>query len=140
MAKLNKVEVEAIANKLHIALEKKNQEDYNKAVKNYKPSELYSQMKELLEEREAIQKEIYNLQQKEEKIWDKLTEIRPFYFYRSDNVIDVLRKIISEECKITEVISVDELKNDIVIAAIDSDFDVNTFINDYITKNVNEKN
>lgn len=134
MAKLNKAEVEAIANKLHIALEKKNQEDYNKAVKNYKPSELYSQMKELLEQRQSLQKSISDLQKEEETVWSKIYDLSPFYFFRSANMDEVLRKIISEECKITKVISVDEIKNDIVIAAIDSDFDVNTFINEYINK------
>lgn len=134
MAKLNKQEVSAVASKLHRELSKAAEEKRKQAMEHYIPSETYSKVKELLEKRDAIETEYNRLYQQLEAVRGELNKTCPFFVYNSDSKDKVLNRILSDECKLHSVPSVDELKDEVTIAAIDDSFDTASFIEEQLAK------
>lgn len=143
MPKLTKQEVNAIAGKLHRDLEEKLRLEKLRAIHEYIPSPEYTEMKSNLEKVQKLEKEIAKL--KEEKsaigrrvnqILDKL-EINKDYWAWWDSVEchdAYLEKVIKAEVKVPSVPSIEELKDDITIAAIDSDFNVEDYLRSQLEK------
>ena len=134
MAKLNKQEVNAVASKLHRELNKAAEEMRNQAMLHYVPSETYSKVKELLEKRDSIEAKYSQLSQQLENVRNELNEVSPFYVYSTDSKDKILKRILSDECKLPSIPSVDELKDEVTIAAIDDSFNTSSYIESQVIK------
>ena len=139
MAKLNKQEVNAIASKLHRELEKSVKESRERAIVNYTPSEKYTAVKDLLTQRDEIEQQISELKKKRASLVNQVENIlRESYdiWYYADNksVEEICDKMVYCECQLKSIPSVDELKEDVTIAAIDDSFDTASFIEEQLAK------
>ena len=134
MAKLNKQEVNAVASKLHRELLKVAEEKRKQVMEHYVPSETYSKVKELLEKRDSLKTEIDQISVQLNKINKEISEVSPFFIYRDDSKEEILNRILSDECQLSEVPSIEDLKDEVTIAAIDDSFDTLSFIENQIAK------
>lgn len=134
MAKLNKQEVNAVASKLYRELSKVAEEMRRQAMEHYTPSEVYSKVQALIEKRDAIENELCRLSSDLKQVRKELIEVCPFFVYDSDSKDTVLDRIIRSECQLPEVPSVEELKDEVTIAAIDDSFNTLSFIENQIAK------
>lgn len=134
MAKLNKQEVNAVASKLHRELSKAAKEMRNQAMLHYVPSETYSKVKELLESRDSIEDKCSQLSQQLKSIRDEIDKVCSFHVYSTDSKDKILKRIRSSECKLPSVPSVDELKDEVTIAAIDDSFNTSSYIESQVIK------
>lgn len=134
MAKLNKQEVNAVANKLHRELSKIAEEMIKQAIEQYVPSETYIKVKELLEKRDSIEAKSLQLCKELENVRNELSKVCPFHIYSRDSKDEVLDRILNDECKLPNVPSVDELKDEVTIAAIDDSFNTSSYIESQIEK------
>lgn len=136
MAKLNKQEVNAIANKIVRELTEKAKQNRIKYVSEYVPSPNYTKAETLINEYLELSEEVERITTQREKIYNKLGDLLyslGFNRYLSVSK-EILNKIIDKEYKVKEIPSVESLKEDIVIAGIDNTFDVEKFINDKLTE------
>ena len=134
MAKLNKQEVAAVASKLHRELLKVAEEKRKQVMEHYVPSETYSKVKELLEKRDSLQAEIEQRAVQLKKINKEVSDVSPFFIYSNDSKEEILNRILSDECKVPTVPSIEDLKDEVTIAAIDDSFDTLSFIENQIAK------
>lgn len=134
MAKLNKQEVAAVASKLHRELLKVAEEKRKQVMEHYVPSETYSKVKELLEKRDSLQTEREWIAVQLKKINKEVNEVSPFFIYSDDFKEKILNRILSDECQLSEVPSIEDLKDEVTIAAIDDSFDTLSFIENQIAK------
>lgn len=134
MAKLNKQEVNAVASKLHRELLKVAEEKRKQVMEHYVPSETYSKVKELLEKRDSLKTEIDQISVQLNKINKEISEVSPFFIYRDDSKEEILNRILSDECQLSEVPSIEDLKDEVTIAAIDDSFDTLSFIENQVAK------
>lgn len=134
MAKLNKQEVAAVASKLHRELLKIAEEKRKQVMEHYVPSETYSKVKELLEKRDSLQAEIEQKADQLKKINREVNDVSLFFIYSSDSKEEILNRILSDECKVPTVPSIEDLKDEVTIAAIDDSFDTLSFIENQIAK------
>lgn len=134
MAKLNKQEVSAVASKLQRELSKIAEVKRKYAMEHYAPSETYLKVKELLEKRDFLSEEYNRISSELDAIQWKANEVCPFRIYSGDDKEKVLNHILSDECKLLSVPSIEELKDDVTIAAIDDSFNTASFINEQIAK------
>ena len=134
MAKLNKQEVAAVASKLHRELLKVAEEKRKQVMEHYVPSETYSKVKELLEKRDSLQTEREQIAIQLKKINKEVNEVSPFFIYSNDFKKEILNRILSDECKFLTVPSIEDLKDEVTIAAIDDSFDTLSFIENQIAK------
>lgn len=142
MSKLNKQEINAIASKALRVLTKKKEEVHLEAVKNYKPSEKYTELKIKLERLLEIKK-IKNALEKEASVLandvNNLISFSHSWVY-GDSIYDeeilnrYLKSFINNEVNINPIPTLEELKEDITIAAIDEEFNAEIFINNLIEK------
>lgn len=142
MAKLNKQEINAIANKALRTLTKNSEEAELGAIKNYEPSEKYNELKIKLERlfeikkiRDALEKEAYVLANDVNNLmafdhsWVYSNSVYDESIIRSN-----LKDFIIHEIKIKPIPTLEELKEDITIAAIDEGFNAEAFINNLVEK------
>lgn len=134
MAKLNKQEVAAVASKLHRELLKVAEEKRKQVMEHYVPSETYSKVKELLEKRDSLQTEREQIAIQLKKINKEVNEVSPFFIYSDDFKEKILNRILSDECQLSEVPSIEDLKDEVTIAAIDDSFDTLSFIENQVAK------
>ena len=134
MAKLNKQEVAAVASKLHRELLKVVEEKRKQVIEHYVPSETYSKVKELLEKRDSLQTEREQIAIQLKKINKEVNEVSPFFIYSDDFKEKILNRILSDECQLSEVPSIEDLKDEVTIAAIDDSFDTLSFIENQVAK------
>lgn len=134
MAKLNKQEVAAVASKLHRELLKVAEEKRKQVMEHYVPSETYSKVKELLEKRDSLQTEREQIAVQLKKINKEVNEVSPFFIYSDDFKEKILNRILSDECQLSEVPSIEDLKDEVTIAAIDDSFNTLSFIESQIAK------
>lgn len=142
MSKLNKQEINAIASKALRTITKINEEIHLEAVKNYKPSEKYTELKIKLERLLEIKK-IKNALEKEASVLandvNNLISFSHSWVY-GDSIYDeeilnrYLKSFINNEVNINPIPTLEELKEDITIAAIDEEFNAELFINNLIEK------
>lgn len=138
MARLNKQEVHAIASKLHRELTKTAEEKRISAIATYTPSEGYSKIHSLLSERDDINAQIQALKiRKDEVEKEAEAELRDSYgmYWMAHKDTDmVMNKIINHECQLQEVPDVEELQDEVTIAAIDISFNTESFISEQLAK------
>lgn len=134
MAKLNKQEVNAIAGKLQRELTKIAEIERKKAMKVYVPSAKYSSVKALIDEMNSKCKAKSELSERISQIRNELYQKTRTFAYEGDDNLSLLDSILREECKLKEIPSIEELKEEITISAIDDSFDTLAFINDQINK------
>ena len=134
MAKLSRQEVSAVASKLHRELSKAAKEMRERAMEHYVPSAVYSKVQELLEKRNLLLKEQDRIANELEAIMDNANEACPFYIYNRDSKEKVLSRILSDECKLPAVPSVEELQDEVTIAAIGNNFNTASFIKEQLAK------
>lgn len=139
MAKLNKQEVNAIAGKLQRELKKLAEEDRHKAILNYSPSTSYLEIKDLLTQRDELNQQITALEKLRDTVIDtaktKLREIYGIWWsFNTLSISDICNTIISRECQLKEVPEIDELKENVTIAAIDDNFNTVSFIEEQLAK------
>lgn len=91
-------------------------------------------MKELLERRDSIEAEYNKMYRELKKTREEIDKVCSFYVYDSDSKDKVLNRILSDECKLPSVPSVDELKDEVTIAAIDDSFNTSSYIESQIAK------
>lgn len=144
MPKLTKQEVNAIAGKLHRDLEEKVRLEKLRAIHEYIPSprylefqtnvqkirDIHNQIDILNEERSCLGKEL-------NQILDELG-IRRNYWNWWDGCREYqdekLNEIVEVETKVPKIPSIEELKDDVTIAAIDSDFNVEEYLKAQLEK------
>ena len=147
MSKLTKQEVTAIASKLRRNLEEKVRLEKLRAIHEYIPSQEYLEVQANFKRIQEISKKVEAFRVEREaigknisKVFDKLGVSRTYWNWwecpDEACIEEKLEEIVKIEVKVPSVPSIEELKEDITIAAIDSDFDVEDFIksrleNDY---------
>lgn len=142
MPKLTKQEINAVANKLHRGLEEKIRLERLRARHEYIPSADYMKIESLLSEIESISEQIDDLLDKKKSIGKKVNEIidrmgiprRYWNEYESCEAKEWLNKLIDIETKVPDIPSVEELKDEITIAAIDTDFNVEDYLESQLKK------
>lgn len=139
MAKLNKQEVNAIAGKLHRELSKAAEESREQAIMNYNPSEMYSIVKNLIEKRNEIDNQIDELKSQRREVVDQAEELLQKHYglrwsANGDSLLEISQYMINHECQLKKVPSVEELKDEVTIAAIDDDFNTASFIDEQLSK------
>lgn len=135
MAKLNKSEIEAIANKAYRALTEVAEAKRKEIMSKYSPSEMYRKITTLAERRDQAEK-VY--EESKEELSNILYDNFNYYGGR-DSVRELQRFIIQRECKLPPTPSKNELIDEVTIAAIDRDFDTTKFIETLVSKFNNEK-
>ena len=130
MAKLNKQEVNAIANKIVRELTEKAKQNRIKYISEYIPSYNYTKAETLINKYLDLSEEASRIIEQKEKIYNELSDfLYSLGFSRYCPVSkEILNKIIDKEYKVKEIPSVESLKEDIVIAGIDDSFNVDEFI------------
>ena len=68
------------------------------------------------------------------KINKEVNDVSLFFIYSSDSKEEILNRILSDECKVPTVPSIEDLKDEVTIAAIDDSFDTLSFIENQIAK------
>lgn len=144
MPKLTKQEVNAIAGKLHRDLEEKIRLEKLRAIHEYIPSPKYlefqtnlQKIKEIHNQIEALNEEKDRLGRKLNQILDELGISRSYWNWwdgRGESHDEKLEEIVKAETKVPKVPSIEELKDDITIAAIDSDFNVDEYLKSQLEK------
>lgn len=143
MPKLTKQEVNAIAGKLHRDLEEKIRLEKLRAIHEYIPSPEYIGVESNLKRIQEIKKEIAKLEDEKRNLGCKVNQtldsvgVSKDYWNWWDSIAyydDYLERIIRAEIKVPKVPSIEELKDDITIAAIDSDFNVEEYLKSQLEK------
>lgn len=131
MAKLNKSEIKAVASKAHRKLTNIAEKQRKEAIKNYKPSNIYTEIVSLAIERDRLRKEL-------ESVEEQLRESGKFnydYWWLYNMSVDEIKNyIIKAECKLKNVPEIEDIEDDVTIACIDKDFNIQAFIDTLIDK------
>lgn len=131
MAKLNKNEIEAVANKAFRALTDAAEKSREQLMKDYKPSESYSRIIELAKKRDEANK-VYH--ESKEEIADLMRTKYGIYCCSSDPIEYLRNAILKKECGLRTVPSKESIIDDVTIAAIDKNFDTTAFIEKLVAK------
>ena len=135
MAKLNKQEVNAIANKIVNKLQEKANADRLKYTCEYKPSPEYTRAEALINKSLELSQESARIARQKEDIYNELSDLlRPFGLRYFSVTREILDRIINKECSIKEPPSIESIKEDIIIAGISDSFDVEKFIKEKLSE------
>ena len=142
MVKLNKQEISAIANKTIRELTNIKESSLKELLKKYKPSNEYLKLKEQLDKLVAVNISIKSAcKQRDELIESIITTTNAYtyglcdtYTYEYPNKLLEGFKLKEVESTLPSIPDITEIKEDITIAAIDEEFDVDIFINSLIEK------
>lgn len=142
MIKLNKQEISAIANKTIRELTNIKESNLKELLKKYKPSDEYLKLKEQLDKLVAVNISIKSAcKQRDELIESIITTTNTHtyglgnaYTYEYPNTLLEGFKLKEVESTLPSIPDITEIKEDITIAAIDEEFDVDIFINSLIEK------
>jgi uncharacterized protein YpuA (DUF1002 family) len=132
--KLNKTQIDAIAEKAVRDLRTAFIEKCEKAKKSYVPSEKYEHIKELFSKEKSLNEQL-------QKVRNELYEIRNSYNVSSWTEEEVLlNEVINEELQIQSLNFLnikEDIKTDLTIGTIDSSFDPYKFIEETVSKYLN---
>lgn len=141
MAKLTNAQLQAVINTIKSGVEK-NKENLREEFKvKLQKDKSYKQLISLFEEKEKVENKAKELEIQGKDLANKIhnlvegdTYVRPYYNYEfccKDLVIN--RYVDYEIKKVTEIKDIDynSIKNEILVASIDGDFDIQRFINKY---------
>lgn len=142
MAKLSKQEINALASKAHREINQKLDEVKNKLLEEYVPSPTYKNIQTVLEDILYRSKEVNKLNKEIQVLYDKFYNLSKSIFGNkiygnidSYEIIDALLKKVKEnEIEVILYPSIDEIKEDIIIASIDEEFNANQCIKDITLK------
>ena len=136
MAKLNKQEVNAIANKIVRELTEKARLDKLRYTSEYIPSLDYIKAESLVNEYLKLSREECRINDQKVKIYDELSNLLSSFGFNKYFTVneEILKKIVDREYGVKEIPSVESLKEDIIIAGIDDTFDVEKFIKDKLSE------
>lgn len=142
MVKLNKQEISAIANKTIRELTKIKDSNLKELLKKYKPSDEYLKLKEQLDKLVAVNISIKLACEQRDELGKYITtttnayayELCGAYTYEYPNKLLEGFKLKEVESTLPSIPDITEIKEDITIAAIDEEFDVDIFINSLIEK------
>lgn len=138
MAKLNKQEVNAIANKIVRELTEQAKLNKLRYISEYIPSPTYLKMESLINEYNKLLKEQNEIEKKRAEVYKEVNELNDSLGFGSYLPVDerMLQRIMDKEYGVKEIPSVESLNDDIVIAGIDDIFDVEKFIKDKLAEYV----
>ena len=141
MAKLTNAQLEAVVNTIKSGVEK-NKENLREEFKvKLQKDKSYKQLISLFEEKEKVENKAKELEIQDKDLANKIhnlvegdTYMRHYYNYEfccKDLVIN--RYVDCEIKKVTEIKDIDynSIKNEILVASIDRDFDIQRFIDKY---------
>jgi hypothetical protein len=133
MAKLNKSEIAAVAAKLRREISKGIEKKKEEILKNYTPSKEYKELEDLYDKRDSIRAEIRRLEEEEEKIINSINSFCKkhfsWYFLGREPKDGVLLRLIEKEISTNfRIPDEEELKENVIIAAIDDSFSTDSFI------------
>lgn len=143
MTKLNKQEVNALAAKALREIEQKIEDKRREKLKDYEPSTFYIKMKNLLEkimyrniQINTLEEEISELENECSSEFNKVfgRGWRNFSVSNHDGIDAYLDAIKEHEINVDKVPNIEILKEEIVIAAIDESFNVESCINNLVEK------
>lgn len=137
MAKLNKNEIEAVANKAHRALEEAAKAKREEIRRKYTPDSVASELLKLAKEKDQHEIEIERLNAEKNRLRSQIQSIfadKYDYYCHYTDYNSVLDTLVSRECQLPNVPSKESIIDDVTIAAIDRDFDTAKFINDLVAK------
>lgn len=142
MVKLNKQEINAIANKTIRELTNIKESNLKELLKKYKPSDEYLKLKEQLDKLVAINISIKSsCEQRDELVKSISTTTKAYtyelcnaYTYEYPNKLLEGFKLKEIESALPSIPDITEIKEDITIAAIDEEFDVESFINKILSE------
>lgn len=139
MGKLTKQEINAIANKLHRELEEKRRLERLREIHEYIPSPKYLELESLIKHRNEVTKELEELDAERtflnKGIVNILTKLGISASYCWND--ELLTKVIESEIQLPRILTLEEIKDDITIAAIDTDFDADEYIQSKLGNNGN---
>lgn len=131
--KLTKEQVKSLAIKIERELadarEAKIQAGINSIIKQDK----YKQLVQVLNSREKRTKELQHI---DDFLSQKLEELNIHIFHSNYSKEDVFRKILETNKMISLRKSYEDIYNDIILATIDQNLDVDKFIKEYLKKNL----
>ena len=135
MAKLNKQEVNAIANKIVRELTEKARLDRLRYMSEYIPSPNYIKAESLVNEYLKLDKEKCHIDEQKSHVYDKISNLcATLGFNRYPVNEEILKEIMDREYEVKEIPSVESLKEDIIIAGIGDSFAVEKFIKDKLSE------
>lgn len=137
MGVLNSSEIKAVTNKLLKELQRRNDDKRKEFVKSYIPSDLYNELEGYLAQRKYLDEEIIKCQKNlsylngciEQLISEHNLKIK--YFYDSD---EILQAVIDKEYPVEELPTIEDLRQDLIIANITEGFDVDKYITEQLEK------
>ena len=127
MAKLNKQEINAIANKLLRVITEQSKLDKNRFIAEYIPSPIYLKAESLINRYLKLEKEQSEIIHEKDRIFSDLRNLKVLDYY---NQIDfkILDNIMDKKYTGKEIPSINSIKEDLIIADIDEDFNVDEYI------------
>ena len=137
MGILNNSEIKAVANKILKKLQQFKEEKRQDLINNYVPSDLYNELEGYLAQRKYLNEEIEKCQKNlsylnkciEQLISEHNLKIK--YFYDSD---EILQAVIDKEYPVEELPTIEDLRQDLIIANITEGFDVDKYITEQLEK------
>ncbi len=141
MAKLTNAQLEAVVNTIKSGVEK-NKENLREEFKvKLQKDKSYKQLISLFEEKEKVENKAKELEIQDKDLANKIhnlvegdTYMRHYYNYEFCYKDVVINRYVDYEIKkVTEIKDIDynSIKNEILVASIDGDFDIQRFINKY---------
>lgn len=141
MAKLTNAQLEAVVNTIKSGVEK-NKENLREEFKvKLQKDKSYKQLISLFEEKEKVENKAKELEIQDKDLANKIhnlvegnTYMRNYYNYEFCYKDVVINRYVDYEIKkVTEIKDIDynSIKNEILVASIDRDFDIQRFIDKY---------
>lgn len=127
MAKLNKQEINAIANKLLRVITEQSKSDKNRFIAEYIPSPIYLKAESLINRFLKLDKEQSEIVHEKDRIFSDLRNLKVLDYYNQIN-FKILDNIMDKEYPGKEIPSINSIKEDLIIAGIDEDFNVDEYI------------
>ena len=137
MGVLNNSEIKAVANKILKKLQQLKEEKRQDLIDNYVSSDLYNELDGYLTQADYLKSEIDKCQKNIQyinKCIDQLIsehELKTKYFYDKQ---EILQSVIDKEYPVEELPTIEDLKQDLIIANIGENFDVDKYINEQLEK------
>ena len=137
MGVLNNSEIKAVANKILKKLQQLKEEKRQDLIDNYVPSDLYNELDGYLTQADYLKSEIDKCQKNVQyinKCIDQLIsehELKTKYFYDKQ---EILQSVIDKEYPVEELPTIEDLKQDLIIANITEGFDADKYITEQLEK------
>lgn len=127
MTKLTNQEVNAVAKRLLRTIIEQAKLDKDRFIAEYIPSPIYLRAESLINRFLKLDKEQSEIVHEKDRICSDLRNLKVFDYY---NQVDfkILDNIMDKEYTGKKIPSIDSIKEDLIIAGIDEDFNVDEYI------------